>query len=305
MSAAGSGPHSAITNVAAFQAPSAGNPVAALTVLGAYLRHLRTERGLTIKQVAPEVHASISKISRIEGGEHSVKDCDVFALLSFYEVTDSEHLEGIRALLEASRRNPWWQAFNDVTPGWFRRLIGLEACAQCIRTYEWEYVPGLLQTQAYARAIVERGLPPGASAYEVDQRVQLRLNRQLLLDRAGSPDVLALMDESVLWRPYGGPAVMCKQLEKLRDLTRRDGINLRFIPYEACVTSTSLTYLVFPPGGGLQDLIYLEAPDHARYLTKPEEVQSYKGQMVRLQQAAASRGESLELLEAAIARYRA
>ncbi|MEU6965679.1 helix-turn-helix domain-containing protein [Streptomyces chrestomyceticus] len=304
MSAAESGPRSAITNVTAFQAPSVSNPVAALTVLGAYLRHLRTQQGLTIKQVAPKVHASISKISRIEGGEHSVKDCDVFALLSFYEVTDPEHLEGIRDLLEVSRRDPWWQAFSDVTPGWFRRLIGLEACARCIRTYEWAYVPGLLQTQAYARAIVERGLPPGATAHEVDQRVLLRLTRQLLLKRAGSPDVLALMDESVLRRPYGGPAVMCEQLEYLRDLTRRDGINLRFIPYDACMTSVSLTYLAFPPGG-LQDLIYLEASDHARYLNKPEEVESYKSQIVRLQQAAASRGKSLELLDAAIARYRA
>lgn len=305
MSAAESGPRGAIANVTAFQAPSASNPVAALTVLGAYLRHLRTQQGLTIKQVSPKIHASISKISRIESGEHSVKDRDVFNLLSFYKVTDPEHLQGIRDLLEVSRCNPWWHEFSDVMPGWFRRLIGLEACAQHIRTYEWEYVPGLLQTEAYARAIVTRGLPADASAYEVDQRVRLRLTRQRLLACEGRFDVLALMDESVLWRPYGGPAVMCEQLEHLRNLARRGGINLRFIPCEACVTSaSSLTYLVFAHGG-LQDLIYLEAPDHARYLSKPEEVQSYKSQIVRLQQAAASRGESLKLLEAAITRYRA
>lgn len=287
---------------------STENPVAAQRVLGSYLRALRQQHSLTIREVKERgaLAASVSKISRLECGIVPANERDVYDLLHFYGVRDPETLTGIHELLRQARGSAWWQPYKDVMPDWLVRLISTEAQAQDIRTYETHAVPGLLQTPGYAGALVHAGLPE-ADEDELRQRVELRMRRQRLLRAPDAPRVLAVLDESVLMRRFGSPEVMRDQLRHLRELADRDGVNIRVVRLDSGVVapSSAFTYMTFPSRGTSEEMVYLETAGGAEYRSRAAEVLHFRTSMEHLQQYAERRRASLELLSAAERRFAA
>ncbi|MFD6343120.1 helix-turn-helix domain-containing protein [Streptomyces roseolus] len=279
-------------------------PEAAARLLGDYLRSLRRQRGLTLAQVAPAIRGSQSKISRLERGESPAKERDVRDLAAFYGLQDRRELDN---LLRYSQDSAWYEKYADVTPNWFRRLIGLEGSADSIRTYENNVVPGLLQTRSYARAVVEAGLPH-ATAEEINLRVQMRVERQSMLRRRGHrPRVTAVLNEGVLCQPTGGPQVMVEQLEHLKRVQELDRTNVVILPFDrssGAVPSTPMTQLTFGDGGP-QELIYVELIDSALYISRPAQVAQYRSVLNKACLAVADKQESIDLIDAYISYYRA
>ncbi|MBH1938838.1 helix-turn-helix domain-containing protein [Streptomyces sp. AV19] len=282
-----------------------GDPkqAAAARLLGDQLRRLRQERGLGLKDVAPVIRGSVSKVSRLERGESPPKDRDVQDLVRFYRVSP-ELAHEIEGLVQQARNEEWWQQYLDVTPGFLKRLISLEGAAAKICTYETHVVPGLLQTPAYARVLVQAAMP-GATMEEIDRRVALRMGRQRILDQQ-RPAVVALLDEGVLHRCVGGPDVMREQLERLQELAGLDHVNIRVVPFKRGVDVTPsypISHLYFDDGGPAE-LVYLEHINSAQYLTRPKEIDQYRSVLDRLRDAASRWEESNALLATAIGRCR-
>src|SRR6516165_5153030 len=190
--------------------PGSG-PTVLRILLGSQLRRLREAKGVTRDDAGYTIRASGSKISRMELGRVSFKERDVEDLLDLYGV-DEEEAKSLIALAKQANSPGWWHKYGDVLPDWFQVYVGLEEAALLIRLYEVQFVPGLLQTADYARAVIKLGLP-SASADEVERRISLRLARQELLTKPGGPRLWAIVDEAALRRPIGGKEVMRAQLE--------------------------------------------------------------------------------------------
>ncbi|MFF8476042.1 helix-turn-helix transcriptional regulator [Streptomyces sp. NPDC015414] len=271
-------------------------PEVAARLLGEALRQARKERNLALRDVAPVIRGSVSKISRLERGESPPKDRDVRDLVAFYQLS-SERVHEIEALLQQAKDNAWWQQYSDVTPNWLKRLIGLEAGATRIACYENHVVPGLLQTPDYTRALVSNSLP-GASIEEVERRVRLRLDRQRVVRGPHRPSIIVMLDEAVLLRPVGGPAVMCGQLDHILELSQQEGINVRIVPFEhsaSVAPSYPITHLTFGDGGP-SELVYVELIDSAMYLSRALEIEQYRQALLNLLNASSHRKESQERL---------
>jgi transcriptional regulator with XRE-family HTH domain len=288
--------------VAASQ-PGAGvggrGPVAARMLLGARLRRLREESGLTRGEAAESIRASESKISRMELGRVGLKPRDVADLLDLYRVGGSERAD-LLARVRDTNRPGWWHPYSDVTPAWFQMYLGLEAAATLIRTYEVQFVPGLLQTEDYARAVVRLGHGSARKA-EVERRVRLRRQRQVeVLGRPDPPMLWAVVDEAALRRPVGGAAVMCEQLQALVGLvTKAPHVRLQIVTLEAgghAAAGGSFTILRFGRPD-LPDLVYIEQLTGALYLEKPEHVDPYLEAVGRLYIQAAPPARTAEVLE--------
>jgi hypothetical protein len=272
-------------------------------VLGNYLRALREHRGISPAAAGHHIRAHTSKISRMETAHVSLKPRDVEELLTLYGVGDRER-EEIGALVKRSAQPDWWQAYGEVVPDWLQQLIGLERDAHIIRTYETQFVPGLLQTRAYAQAVVASGHRL-AAAEEIERRVDLRMERRQRMTEPGSPVLWAIVDEGVLHRPVGGRLVMRDQLEFLLDALRRPGVRLQIASYEASAAATpgaAVTYLRFAQGF-LPDLVYLEHMTSAIYLDRLEDADRYRAALDELSALAATPAASRTMLEDALRRY--
>jgi transcriptional regulator with XRE-family HTH domain len=281
-----------------FTSPVGPNPIAARMQLGAHLRRLREGRGITRHEAGELIRASESKICRLELGRVACKINDVTDLLALYEA-DAGKLAGLLALAREANARGWWQAYGEATPRWFRRYLGLEASASLIRTYELQLVPGLLQTEEYARAVIRLGHPTAAHA-EIEQRVRLRVHRQQALDRPDPPRLWAVVDETALRRPVGGDRVMRDQLESLIGIvTKRRDIRLQVVPLDHCghaATSGSFTILRFPYAD-MTDLVYIEQLTNALYLDRLDDVDRYLDTMNQLCVEATSPQSTVEMLE--------
>ena len=205
---------------------SAAGPTVLRMMLGAQLRRLRESRGVTREGAGWEIRASESKISRMELGRVGFKERDIADLLTLYGITDPQEREALLRLARDANSPGWWHQYGDVLPSWFQAYLGLEAAAALIRTYELQFVPGLLQTQEYARAVVLLGHGRALPA-EIDRRVALRMRRQQVLHRKDPPQLWAVVDEAALRRPIGGPAVMRQQVTALIDATRLPNVGSR------------------------------------------------------------------------------
>ena len=253
-----------------------GGPTVLRILLGSQLRKLRESRGITREAAGYEIRASGSKISRMELGRVSFKERDVADLLTMYGVSDSAERDALIGLARQANNPGWWQHFGDVLPNWFQAYLGLEAAASLIRTYEIQFVPGLLQTPDYARAVIMLG-HAGASAEEINRRVDVRLQRQQILTRPGGPQLWAVIDEAVLRRPIGGIDVMRAQIEALIEASRMPSIRLQIIPFQAgghAAAGGPFAILRFPEPE-LPDVVYVEQLTSAIYLDKREDVDHY------------------------------
>jgi hypothetical protein len=266
-------------------------------LLGAQLRRLRETASVTRDDAGYHIRASGSKISRMELGRVSFKERDVTDLLEFYGVDDAAERDKLVQLTREANATPWYQKFQDVVPDWFHVFVGLEEAAQLIRVYEVQFVPGLLQTEEYARAIIMQGAP-GTDADEVERRVALRMGRQKLLTRENPPRYWVIMDEAALRRPMGGRNVHVAQIERLIDLVGEPNITLQVMPFRYgghAADGGAFTIMRFPETD-LPDVVYMEYLTGAHYIDKPEEVERYAAVMERLSVAGTSPDRTREIL---------
>ena len=251
-------------------------PTVLRMILGSQLHRLREAAGVSPDQAAWELRASRSKISRMEHGRVSFKDRDVADLLTLYGITD----EKLRAKMLASAQDAnapgWWSKYGDLLPDWFEEYLGLEGAASVIRTFELQFVHGLFQTEAYARAVTLLGRKT-APAEEIDRRVSLRIKRQDILAGPEPPQVWSVMDESVLRRPVGGRAVMRAQLNRLAEMARLPQVTIQVIPFGGgghAAAGGSFTLLRFAEPE-LPDVVYIEQLTSALYLDDRQDIDHY------------------------------
>ncbi|MCT2278901.1 helix-turn-helix domain-containing protein [Micromonospora chalcea] len=281
--------------------PVEGGPTSGPTVLrmllGGQLRRLREGAGVSREAAGWEIRSSESKISRMELGRVGFKERDVADLLTLYGVTDAGEREALLKLARDANSPGWWHRYGDVLPAWFQAYLGLEAAAALIRTYEVQFVPGLLQTAAYARQVILLG-HRGASAAELDRRVELRMQRKELLGRSNPPQLWAVLDEAALRRPIGGAAVMREQLDALIEATAAPHVRLQIVPFSAgghAAASGAFSILRFGDAD-LPDIVYIEQLTSAIYLDKRDDLDFYAEAMERLCVEAAPPERTRELL---------
>ncbi|KIQ63820.1 XRE family transcriptional regulator [Kitasatospora griseola] len=244
------------------------------------------------------IRASESKISRMELGRVSFKERDVADLLSLYGLSGGAERETLLALVREANKSGWWHSYNDVLPNWFQTYMGLEEAAALIRTYEVQFVPGLLQCDEYARAIFAQNRPALADD-EIERRVALRARRQKLLTEGRGPKLWAVIDEAALRRPVGGPEVMRAQLEHLVELAQLPSVVLQVMPFRFGAhagESGAFSVLRFPEQD-LPDVVYLEQLTSALYLDKRDDVDEYVQVMERLCVDSLTPQQTLDLLQ--------
>jgi len=252
-------------------------------LLGAQLRRLREAAEITPEQAGYEIRASRSKISRMEHGRVGFKQRDVADLLTLYGVTDERTRSGILSLAQQANTQGWWRQYGDILPDWFEAYLGLEAAATLIRTFELQFVHGLFQTEAYARAVTVLG-HRAAPADEIDRRVSLRMKRQDLLEDHDAPRVWSVMDEAALRRPVGGRHVMREQLNRLIEVAALPRITVQVVPFRRgghAGAGGSFTVLRFEQPD-LPDVAYIEQLTSALYLERRTDVDHYLEVMNRL-----------------------
>jgi transcriptional regulator with XRE-family HTH domain len=273
-------------------------PTVLRILLGGQLRKLREAAGITPDRAGYEIRASRSKISRVEHGRVSFKERDVADLLTLYGVTDTAERRRMLNLAQHANSQGWWSRYDDVMPDWFETYVGLEQATSLIRTYELQFVPGLFQTEDYARAVTALG-HRSAPTEEIERRVSLRLQRQQILTRPdATPRVWAVIDESALRRPLGGRDVMRAQLAHLIELTELPQVTLQIMPFDrgghsAAGGSFSILRFAEPE---LPDIVYIEQLTGALYLDRLDEADHYREVMNSLSAEAETPIESARQL---------
>ncbi|NYE10499.1 hypothetical protein BJ999_000795 [Actinomadura citrea] len=240
---------------------------------------MREESGLSRAEAGEVIRGSASKMSRLELGRHGFKIRDVLDLLTLYGVEDEDERNGFVQLVREAKKPGWWQGHGDIVPGWFEQYLGLEQSAATIRTYEVQYIPGLLQTRDYARAVI--GLEHHDAAYGgLERRLALRLRRQEVLHRPTGPTTLwAVIDEAALRRPIGGPRTMRGQVEHLIAVSEdMANVKVQVLPFAAgghLALGGPITIVRFAEHD-LDDVVYLEQLTGARYPEGQEAVRYQK-----------------------------
>jgi hypothetical protein len=233
----------------------------------------------------------------MELGRVGFKTRDVEDLLTLYGVHDDAERRGLLEMVREANTPGWWHKFGDVLPNWFVTFVGLEEAASLIRTYEVQFVPGLLQTAAYARAVIQLGYPDGPES-EVDQRVHLRMQRQERLTRKDGPRLWAVVDEAALKRPIGGDGIMREQLQHLLEVAALPNITLQVMPFRFGMHAAeggAFTILRFPESD-LSDVVYVEQLWGALYLDKREDIDPYLTAMEQLCVESTTPGGTAEIL---------
>lgn len=276
---------------------SANRPTVRRRIVGAQLRRLRESSGVSRREAGASIGVGESKLGRIEIGRVGLEEHEVKQLLELYGIHDPQERDALLALAREANRPGWLQAFSGAMPAWFRPYVDLEEAAQVIRTYEVQFIPGLLQTEEYARAVVAHGLsePPEE---EVARRVELRLRRQRILTASNPTRLWAVIDEAALWRPIGGSEVSRAQLRALLDAARLQNITVQVMPFRVgghAGEAGAFTILRFPEPE-LHDIAYLEQLTGAMYLERDDDMDHYGAAMERLCVQSASPEESMDLI---------
>ncbi|MFJ4847715.1 MULTISPECIES: helix-turn-helix domain-containing protein [unclassified Streptomyces] len=253
-------------------------------LLGSQLRRLRESKGITREAAGWSIRASESKISRMELGRVSFKERDVADLLTLYGISDDAERSTLLGLVREANIAGWWHGFGDVLPSWFQTYVGLEESAARIRSFESQFVHGLLQADEYSRAVIELGRP-GAPAEEIERRLDLRHKRQKLLTSENAPAIVAVMDEAVVRRSFGGAEVMRAQLRHLVEVSHQPNVTVQLLPLEftgySAGASGTFTQLTFPESD-VSDVVYVEQLTGAMYIDKRDEVDQYHVVMEKL-----------------------
>ncbi|MEV6599061.1 helix-turn-helix transcriptional regulator [Actinoplanes sp. NPDC051346] len=261
--------------------------------LGAELRRYRDTAGVTIEVVADRLGCSPSKVSRIETGHTSATPRDVKDMLDIYGINGAESDELVQIAREA-RQKGWWHPFSTVLTGAY---VGLEAAAKSIRAYEQQVVPGLLQTDKYAIAMI-RSARLGDSEQEIEQRVRVRMARQALLIQDDPIDLWVVLDEAVLSRPVGGDEVMRDQLLRLAEMTELPNVTLQILPFAVGAHAGmdgTFAILDFPDAED-PNVVFAENATGGLFLEKTDELRKYNSIFDTIRATALSPEESQNMI---------
>jgi transcriptional regulator with XRE-family HTH domain len=285
--------------------PEPASPTVRRRRLAAELRRLRERAGLTGDDVAKRVKWSASKISRIETSQTAPSVPDMRKLLTLYDI-EGRYAEELLALAKEAAGKGWWETYSPTLPPEYAGLIGMEAEAKSALSWAAQIVPGLFQTEDYAREVtngyLERIDPVPPS--ETRRRVEVRLARQQVLTRDNPLNLRAVLDQSVLYRRFGNRDVMKSQMEKLLELSEeRDNITLHILPLDGRHPIGTGAFLLFQFGDvhhvTHEDVVYIETLTGGRYVEEEEEVYRYRRSFDRLSELALDEEKSREMLTAA------
>jgi transcriptional regulator with XRE-family HTH domain len=279
--------------------PAGQNPVRRRQLV-AELRRLREEAGFTQEEVATQLDWHHTKVFRIETGRTGPHPNDVRVMCDLYGMRDKEHLAALIRLAKESRKRGWWYSYRDILSSRYEFLIGLEQEASAIHTFELAVIPGLLQTEEYAYAVVKGG-PLELDPDEIQRRVEVRMTRQRILESAARPQLWAILDEAAIHRVVGGPAVMRKQLEHLITASEAGKTTLQIVPHAAGAhpgTVGPFVILRFDDPSEA-DVVYMETIGGNLSVDKPEDVQNYTTAFDHLRAVALSPDETRTMLVAA------
>ena len=257
--------------------------------LGIRLRELRNDRGMTVDEVAGKLLCSATKISRAETGARRPSLRDVRDLCGLYDVSPEETAE-LMELAREARRQGWWTQYDDLR---IAQLIGLEQEAASITCFGMYFVPGLLQTEGYANAII-KGILPKINPDILRQRVEARMRRQELLQQEKPPRYRALLDEAVLHRQVGGPVTMHAQLGKILELIQDEKVTVQIIPFRVgsyAAMDSNFDYLEFG-NSSLPDIVFVEGLESLIYHERLDDVEHYAESLECLRDAALSPRDS-------------
>ena len=272
--------------------PEVRSPTVRRRELGALLRKLRLEKGLTVEQAAAQLLFSMSKLSRIETGHGVATARDIRDLCALYGVTEEAERERLTSLAREGKQSGWWQSY-DLD---FSTYVGLEAAATELRYYQSTIVPGLLQTADYARAMIEVSVPR-LTPERMDELIEVKLTRQHVLSRAEPLRLWAVLDEAALHRVVGGPAVMAAQLGRLAQATGHPNVTVQVIPYGAGAhPAMDSTFNILEFGSSVPSVVYVEGLVGWIYLDRSTEIARYQQVFEFLCSLALSPRESLELI---------
>lgn len=247
-------------------------PTVLRMILGRRLQDMRLGAGASLEDAAKALRVKTLTIRRLEKAEVALKPLYVEKLLETYGA-DRQEIDEFVDLAEQANEPGWWHSYRDAVPSWFTAYVSLETSAKTLRTYEPQYVTGLLQTPDYARAVLRGGLPNG-SEEELARRVELRLRRQDLLEGEDAPTLWVVMEEAVLHRAVGSPDVMREQIERLLDVSELAHISLDVVPFAAGAhvgACAPFTYFRFEEPE-LPDIVYSELLSAAVYLDQRADV---------------------------------
>ncbi|MGW7412072.1 helix-turn-helix domain-containing protein [Streptomyces sp. NPDC054863] len=272
-------------------------PTVGQVVLGKRLQDLRERAGLTRDQAAKVLHVAPATVRRMETAEVTLKIPYVQLLLKAYGSTDAE-CDAFLELTQEANRPGWWQRFHAILPDWFSMYVSLEGAASLVRSYDPHFVPGLLQTEDYARAVMRTGAIGQTRPEDVERHVALRMQRQSLLVGPDAPTLWAIMDETVLRRPAGGPDVMRAQVDRLLDAAELPNVTLQVAefadgPHPGTYGPAVLFRFAVPE---LPDMVYSEYLTGAVYLDSRPEVATHLEVMDRMAAQAATAPRTKEIL---------
>jgi len=262
-------------------AGAASGPTVLRIALGSQLRGRREAAGITREIAGDSIRASTAKISRLELGRVGFKERDVADLLTLYGILDPDERAQFLGLARRANAPGWWHRYADLLPAWFETYLGLEQAATVIRCYELQFVPGLVQTRDYARAVTRLG---HTDPDDVERRVELRMRRQEILTTPGGPTFWGVVDEAALRRSLAGDELMRQQLDHLIEINRLPNVSLQIAPLRYgghAAAGGPFTILRFGEPD-LPDIVYLEQLTSALYLDKRADVEHYAMVMDRL-----------------------
>jgi transcriptional regulator with XRE-family HTH domain len=280
--------------------PEVRSPTVRRRELGALLRKLRLERGLTVEQAAERLLFSMSKLSRMETGHGVATARDIRDLCDLYGVRDEAEREHMMNLAAESKRHAWWQSYDLQ----YSTYVGLEAEAVSICAFQSSVVHGLLQTADYARAGHE-GAMPRLSSEQIEMQIEAKLTRQRILTRENPPRFSAILDEAALHRMVGGRRVMATQLDKILDVSARPNVTVQVLPYDvgahpATESNFALLELPVPTPG----VVFVEGLIGSTYLERDDDLTRYQGIFRKLESIALSPKGSLDLVRKFLREYK-
>lgn len=276
-------------------------PAVPRMVLGERLRRLREAQYISRKEAGEAIRVSDVTIAQLELGRSGFRERDVVDLLTIYGVTDQTERATLLALAAQANTRGWWHAYSDVLPDWLHTYLGLEQAAEVIRSYEAQFVPGLLQTRDYARAVISLGCyepsrrPPND---RLERRLELRMRRQRILHAPDAPHLWAVIDEAALRRPVGGRDVQRAQLRHLVTMSELPHVTVQVIPFDVgghAAAGGSFTLLRLPERE-VPDVVVLEQLLSATYPDEREDIEIYRHVMDRVVVEAAPSTRTREIL---------
>jgi transcriptional regulator with XRE-family HTH domain len=272
-------------------------PTVGQVVLGRRLLDLRERAGFKREEAARILHVAPATVRRMETAEVALKIPYLQLLLKFYGVGEEE-AEAFVQLAEEANKPGWWQRFHDILPGWFSMYVSLEGAAAVIRQYEPHFVPGIIQTEEYARGVLESGAIGQTRPEDIEGHVALRMQRQELLTRENAPHIWAVMDETALHRPVVGPQVMRAQVDRLLEVTNLPHVTLQVLEFSSGPhPGTYGPFVLFRFAmSELPDMVYSEYLTGAVYLDARTEVATHLEVMDRMAAQAATAHRTKEIL---------